>query len=257
MAHPYFAGTTKPRIFAHRGYVSSEHAQRGVAENTLAAFQAAIDAGADYLETDCHVSSDGEVVLIHDPDLTRVAGDPREVSSVSKRELRSIMADRGGLLTLGEFLEEFPTARVNLDVKVKPAGMLAARLLAPHAERVLLAAFSDRCRRRTLEAIADLGGVRPATSAGRSQVIRILTALASRSRKALDLAFSGIDAIQVPERQGRISVLSSRLITAAHNRGIEVHVWTVNDPTRMRTLVDVGVDGVITDRTDLAVLELS
>ena len=74
-------------------------------------------------------------------------------------------------------------------------------------------------------------------------------------RVAIARAFAGLDALQIPERQGPIRVLSPRIIAAAHRHGVEVHVWTVNDPVRMRELVNLGVDGIITDRTDLAIAE--
>lgn len=254
--HPYLAGSAEPRILAHRGFVPEALAAQGVAENTLSAFRAAVEAGASHLETDCHLTADGEAVLIHDPELTRIADDPSAVSSVTRRELAAIMRDRGGLITLGELLEEFPEERINLDIKVAEASAQVARLVAPHTERVLLAAFNDACRRRTLAAVAATGAALPATSAGQGQMIRILIALAARSRRGLDRAFAGIDALQIPERQGPLRVLSPRLIDEAHRRGVEVHVWTVNEPERMRALVDAGVDGIVTDRTDLAMAAL-
>lgn len=252
MAHPYLTGARVPRVLAHRGFVPAELAARGVAENTRAAFQAAVEAGAEYLETDCHVTADGAVVLFHDPTLARVADDPRSVASLSHAELADIMWDRGGLLTLEEMLEEFPRARINIDIKAEAAADPAGRILAPHAERVLIAGFDDAFRRRALWAAATKGA-RPATGPGRGSLIRILLALASRSKRAATSALSGFDALQIPERHGRIRVLSPRLIDEAHRSGVEVHVWTVNDPERMRELVALGVDGIITDRADLAV----
>ena len=252
MPHPYLAATARPRVLAHRGLVAPGLAAQRVVENTRAAFDAAVAAGAVYLESDCRVTSDGEVVLFHDADLLRVLGDPRPVAQVSTGELAALLRHRGGLLTLAEALERFPQSHLNIDVKAAEAAEPAGRLLAPHAERVLATSFSDRIRAAALQAAERAGGTRPATSAGRGALIRILAALATRSRRATSRALSGLDALQIPERQGRVPVLSPRLIDAAHDAGVEVHVWTVNDPARMDRLLALGVDGIITDRADLA-----
>lgn len=269
--HPYLADPARPRILAHRGFVPPDATARAgaapaaagsasFAENTHAAFLAAQHAGARYLESDGHLTRDGRVVLAHDSDLSRVAGDPRRIADVTHRELAAIMADRGGLLTLSEALEAFPEACFNLDVKAAGVAEPMGRAVAHHAHRVLLTSFSDRWRRTALRAAARVPGTeRPATSPGRGALVRILAAVAlgggTGSRPILARAFAGLDALQVPERQGAIRVLTPRLLAAAHRHGVEVHVWTVNDPARMRALVDLGVDGIVTDRTDLAVAE--
>ncbi len=86
--------------------------------------------------------------------------------------------------------------------------------------------------------------------------MRVLLASVTGSRRAVRRALAGLDALQIPERQGRIRVLTPRLVAAAHANGVEVHVWTVNDADRMRELTAMGVDGVVTDRTDLALATL-
>lgn len=245
-----------PRIFGHRGFVSEAQAAAGVVENSREAVASAIDAGATYVETDCQLTRDGRVVLFHDPTLSRTLGDTRRTETVSFAELAALMADRGGLLTLEDALEEFPDARFNVDVKseavAEPAGAIIGAL---GPDRVLIGSFSDDLRLRSLDAAAAAGG-RPATGAGQRAIVRILAAVAVRSPGKIDREFAGIDALQVPERQGPVRVLSDRLLLEAHSRGVEVHVWTVNDPDRMRELAARGVDGIITDRTDLAVRAL-
>ncbi|WP_051137902.1 glycerophosphodiester phosphodiesterase family protein [Leucobacter chironomi] len=267
--HPYLAAipgreaSRPPRVLAHRGLVAAaaavvDAAAAGAApaaENTRAAFAAAETAGALYLESDCRVTADGEVVLFHDAELRRVTGDPRRVAELSLRELSDIMAGRGGLLTLEQALDEFPHARFNIDVKAAEAADPAGRIVAPHAHRVLLTSFSDDYRLRALRSAGAAGGL-PATSPGQRGIAGLLAAVASRSRRLEGRALAGLDALQIPERQGPIRVLGPRLLDAAHRAGVEVHVWTVNDPQRMLQLVSGGVDGVVTDRADLALAAL-
>lgn len=256
--HPYLSAAVPgqrrglpPRVLAHRGLVAPRAAAAGVAENTRAAFGAAVDAGAVYLESDCRLTADGEVVLFHDAELRRVTGDPRQVSQLTLRELSALMSERGGLLTLEQALDEFPRARFNVDVKAAEAADPAGRIVAPHAHRVLITSFSDAHRLRALRSAA-AAGARPATSPGQRGIATLLAAVASRSRRAEARALDGLDALQIPERQGPIRVLGPRLIDAAHRASVEVHVWTVNDPAHMTALVARGVDGIVTDRADLA-----
>lgn len=248
--HPYLAGEA-PRVFAHRGLVTAELAARGVAENTMASFEAAARAGSTYLESDCHLTRDGVVVLFHDEDLRRVTGDPRRVSEVTFAELEALMADRGGLTTLGELLAGFSGARFNIDVKARAAAEAAGALIGPYGDRVLLTSFDDQTRLLALAA-AESAGVRPATSPGRSGILRAMLAVTSGSRVMQRRVLRGLDALQVPERHRGVKVLSGRMIEAAHDAGVEVHVWTVNDVADMRRLIDLGADGIITDRADLA-----
>lgn len=255
--HPWFAGVRTPRVLAHRGLVTPEDAALGVAENSFAAVAAAQSTGADYVESDCHLTADGVVVLFHDDDLTRVTGDPRPVASVASRELEALMSERGGLLTLEQALDAFPTVRFNLDVKAAGAAEAVGRLVAPHGHRVLLTSFSDERRLAALTAAEAAGrGIRPATSAGSTTITRLLAALALRSGRRAARALEGVDALQVPERQRRLRIVSPRLIDAAHAQGVEVHVWTVNDPDDMTRLIGLGVDGVVTDRADVALRTL-
>lgn len=257
MVHPYLSDAPRPRVFAHRGLVSTEAATRGIVENSRAAIAAAVEAGAVFVESDCHLTADGAVVLAHDADLGRVLGDPRAVSDITAAELATLMRDRGGLITLDEALEAFPRTRFNIDVKAEAAAEPAGRLVAAHADRVLLTSFSDQFRFRALEAAGAHRGAQPATSPGRGRLIRILLSVAARSRRRIERSLQGFDALQIPERSGAVRVLTPRLIDAAHRHGVEVHVWTVNDPERMRELVRMGVDGIITDRCDAALAALA
>lgn len=249
MTHPWFAASATPRVLAHRGFVPPD--AEGIIENTAAAFAAAHAAGVVYVESDCHLTADGEVVLFHDEDLARVTGDPRLVSTVTFAELERIMGTRGGVMTLPQALDAFPTLRFNLDVKVETVAEAMGRAVARHADRVLLSSFDDD-RRRAAVAAARAAGGEPATSAGTGTMLRMLAATTARSGRLVRRTLAGIDALQVPERYGRLRVVTPRLIAAAHRAGVEVHVWTVNDADRMRRLLDMGVDGIITDRADVA-----
>ncbi|HWM15617.1 MAG TPA: glycerophosphodiester phosphodiesterase family protein, partial [Microbacterium sp.] len=95
-------------------------------------------------------------------------------------------------------------------------------------------------------------GIRPATSAGTATLARLIGALTARSSRLVRRALAGVDALQVPERRGALRIVTPRLVEAAHRQDVEVHVWTVNDPADMRRLVAMGVDGIVTDRADIA-----
>lgn len=251
--HPWFEGVDAPRVLAHRGLVTAEDAAHGVAENSFAAVASAHAVGAVYVESDCHLTADGVVVLFHDDDLSRVTGDPRPVSTVSSKELDSLMSERGGLLTLEQALDAFPTVRFNLDVKAPGAADPVGRAVSEHGHRVLLTSFSDKRRRAALDAAAQAGrGIRPATSAGSATIARLVSALALRSPRLVRRALAGVDALQVPEHQARVRIVTPRLIRAAHEQGVEVHVWTVNEPADMLRLIALGVDGIVTDRAEEA-----
>ncbi len=255
MSHPYFADAPYPRVLAHRGLTLDDT----IAENSYASVAAAQQAGAVFIESDCHLTRDGDVVLFHDADLRRVTGDPRRIVEVDRAELTALMSDRGGLITLRAALQDFPTARFNLDVKAAGAADAVGALVAGHGERVLLTSFADARRRAALASAArhaPADAVPPATSAGRETIGRVLWGLVARSPRLVASALDGIHALQVPERQGPVRVVTPRLVEAAHRHGVEVHVWTVNEPADMRRLVALGVDGIVTDRADLALATL-
>jgi glycerophosphoryl diester phosphodiesterase len=256
VTHPYFTKARHPRVLAHRGLITAEGEDSGVWENTAAAFAAAHAAGVDYIETDCQVTADGDVVLFHDSTLERLVGDPRAVRDIRTRELREILSGHGGLLTVAEALDSFPDVRFNIDVKTPAAVDPLGPMLVEHTHRVLVTSFSDANRRAAVASALRAGApLRPATSGG-SRTIAALRAL-SALRLSPARVLREIDALQIPERHGALTVLTPSLLRAAHRRGVEVHVWTVNDPADMRRLVATGVDGIVSDRADLALRTLS
>ena len=248
MTHPWFEGTAAPRALAHRGFVPPD--SEGVIENSFAAVAAAHAAGAQYVESDCHLTGDGRVVLFHDDTLQRVTGDPRPIAEVAFAELERLMLDRGGIVELGQALEAFPTLRFNLDVKAPGAAEPTGRAVARHSDRVLLTSFSDARREAALASCRAVGG-HAATSAGTATIARALAALAIGSTALVRRVLTGIDALQGPTRHRRVPIVTPRLVRVAHRLGVEVHVWTINDPAEMRRLLDLGVDGIVTDRIDL------
>ncbi|MDN3444020.1 glycerophosphodiester phosphodiesterase family protein [Microbacterium sp. APC 3901] len=251
MTHPYFAKARHPRVLAHRGLITTAGGDSGVWENSAAAFAAAHAAGAEYIETDCQVTADGDVVLFHDSTLERLVGDPRPIRTVRTRELALIFADHGGLLTVGDALSTFPSTRFNIDVKTAEAADPLGPILVDHTHRVLITSFSDANRRATVASALRAGAdLRPATSGG-SRTIAALRAVSALHLSPARL-LRDIDALQIPERHGALRVLTPSLLRAAHRRDVEVHVWTVNDPDSMRRLVGAGVDGLVTDCADLA-----
>lgn len=251
MTHPFFERARHPRVLAHRGLVTAEGEDSGVWENSAAAFAAAHACGAEYIETDCRVTADGDVVLFHDETLERLCGDERPLTQVTTSELSALFEDHGGLLTVADALASFPDTRFNIDVKTDAAAVPLGRVVAPHAHRVLVTSFSDARRRVAVAAAVDAGAdIRPATSGGSRTIAQMVARSALRLSPARLLR--ELDALQIPERQRGIRVLTPALLRAAHRHGVEVHVWTVNDPADMVRLVAAGVDGVVSDRADLA-----
>ncbi|MDF2506412.1 MAG: glycerophosphodiester phosphodiesterase [Microbacterium sp.] len=256
MTHPYFTKARHPRVLAHRGLITAEGEDSGVWENSAAAFGAAHAAEIEYIETDCQVTADGDVVLFHDSALERLVGDARAVHDVPTRELREIFSAHGGLLTVAEALDSFPDIRFNIDVKTPAAVDPLGPILVEHTHRVLVTSFSDANRRAAVASVLKAGAaLRPATSGG-SRTIAALRALSALHLSPARLLHE-IDALQIPERHRALTVLTPALVRAAHLRGVEVHIWTVNDPADMRRLVAAGVDGLVSDRADLALRTLS
>lgn len=238
----------RPRILAHRGLATE------APENTLAAFRAAVAVGATHVESDVRVSADGVAMLVHDATLERVSQDATRIDATSAQALQALDLGSGhGIPTLAAALAALPDVRWNLDLKVPAAVEPATRAIleADAVGRVLVTSFDDATRAR---AVAALPGV--ATSASRGLMAKALVAVRLRRRSALRRLLDGIAAVQVPERLGRIRIVDVASIDAFHAAGVEVHVWTVNEAFDMRRLVSLGVDGIVTDRADVAVATL-
>ena len=231
-------------MFAHRGLAVE------APENTLLAFARAVAVGATYVETDVHASLDGASVIAHDSDLTRVAGRDVKVGQLTLSELRRIDLGHGqGFCSLAEALDAFPETRFNIDLKSAEAvaPTVAAIQAAGATNRVLVTSFSDRRRR---QAVAALPAV--ATSASARSFVTALVAGKLRALPLVRRALRGVVAVQVPERALGLRVTTERMLRQLHSLEVEMHVWTINDPARMTQLLELGVDGIVTDRADLA-----
>jgi glycerophosphoryl diester phosphodiesterase len=240
---PYFDHAV-PLPIAHRGGALYEP-NLGL-ENTRHAFANAIDLGYRYLETDVHASRDGVVYAFHDATLDRVTDRSGRIAELAAADVeRARIAGREPIPTMAELFEAFPAARFNIDVKEANAVEPTAHLVESTKthDRVCLASFSvDRIRR-----LRRLLGPRVATSMGTAEVARLRSPVGFLRRLA---ARGGAACVQVPHRIGRLTVTTRSFVAEAHRFGLQVHVWTVNDAQNMIELLDIGVDGIITDRID-------
>jgi glycerophosphoryl diester phosphodiesterase len=239
----------RPLVFAHRGGCTLGP------ENTIAAFDRGLAAGADGLELDVHLCRDKVVVVHHDRLLYRTTRAVGAIASRTASELAALDATtwfgvsetRCGIPTLREVLERYPRVRIIIELKQASADL--ARTVvddvrrAGAIERVCLGSFSVRALRAARACEPDI-----ATSAGHFEVRMALY----RSWLRVSPGHVPYQTFQVPETSGGTRVVSPRFIEFAHQAGIAVQVWTVDDPEDMRRLLDWGVDAIISDRPDVA-----
>ncbi|MGW5863590.1 glycerophosphodiester phosphodiesterase [Streptomyces sp. NPDC055239] len=236
--HPYL-DHPGPLPFAHRGGAAD-----GL-ENTAAAFRRAVDLGYRYVETDVHATSDGRLVAFHDATLDRVTDTAGRIADLPWNDVRHArVAGSEPVPLFEELLETFPDVRWNVDVKAEPALLPLLELLrrTDAWDRVCVGSFSEARVARAQR----LGGPRLATSFG----TRGVAALRLRSYGVPAAVRRSAVCAQVPETHAGIRVVDRRFVSAAHARGLQVHVWTVNDAARMAALLDLGVDGIITDHIE-------
>ena len=232
--------------FAHRG--GAFHPGIEGLENTMAAFQHAVDLGYGYLETDVHVTRDGVLLAFHDAVLDRVTGHVGAIAELSAAEVaEALIGGREQVPVLSSLFDSFPDARFNLDIKAAAAVAPLAELVTSRGaqDRVCVGSFSQRWIRQFRTLVGD----RVATAAGPLDVAVFRLVPADGLVDALTRGRAA--ALQVPHRRRGFTVVTPALVARAHARGKHVHVWTVDDPTEMRELLDLGVDGLMTDRTDL------
>lgn len=243
-AFKYFDAPT-PLALAHRGGALLS-ANDGI-ENSMTAFRNAVDLGYRYLETDVHVSADGVVYAFHDDNLVRLTGNPaliRDLPSSAIDEAR--LGGREPIPLMSDLLEAFPDARFNIDIKADGAVDPTLDLIESRGavDRVCFASFSHA---RLLRIRARLPHA--ASSFSPREVARLKLA-ASPLGQGYGVRRGGVCA-QVPHRQGRVTVVTRRFVQRAHALGVQVHVWTIDDADEMNHLLDLGVDGLVSDRLDV------
>jgi glycerophosphoryl diester phosphodiesterase len=243
LAHRYpYLDAPLPIPFAHRGGAAAGD------ENSMDAFARAVDGGYRYLETDVHATADRVAVVFHDDSLHRMFGRPGKIEDLRWNDVRALRS--GGAVvvpTLADAIEAWPQCRWNVDMKadsaVDPTIEVVWKLGA--RDRVLLASFSDR----RIRWVRQVCGPRQATSMAQREVARLR--LGSLYGRGLVGFVPGVAAVQVPIRYAGIRVIDERFVRHAHRLGLHVHVWTVDEPDEINALIDLGVDGIMTDRLDV------
>jgi glycerophosphoryl diester phosphodiesterase len=233
------AWTQRPvLVIAHRG------ASHDAPENTLAAFRRAADERADLVELDVQETSDGVVVVAHDSDLMKVGNSPLKIWEATAEALRQV--DIGSYRSAEFSDERVPTleealeacrgkARVNIELKEYGHGQ---RLAERVVEIVEAAGMQDQIVTMSLsrDLVEAMKKLRPEWTSG------LLTAKAIGNLSGLPVDFLAVES----------GMATRRFIRLAHAAGKPVYVWTVNDPQRMIRMIGLGVDGLITDRPEVA-----
>jgi glycerophosphoryl diester phosphodiesterase len=229
-----------PIAMAHRG--GALHPDNLGYENSMHAFEHAVKLGYRYLETDLHATSDGVVIAFHDHRLDRVTDRTGVIARLPWSEVRKARINgHEPIPLLSDVLEHFPDVKLNLDIKADNGVAPTADVLraAGAIDRVCVSSFSQARVNRIRREL----GPRLATGLGQQEIARLrFTPFPVNTAGAC---------LQIPLVYGRLRVLTPGLLKWAHALGKQVHVWTVDDPAAMHRLLDQGVDGIITDRTDL------
>lgn len=257
----FFSGK-KPRIFGHRGAAGE------APENTLVSFQRAFEQGAQFVELDVRGAEDGEAVIIHDATLKRTTNGRDRVSRCSLKELKTLDAGYwftkdGGrsypyrgkeieIPTLGELFGALPQVRAIIEIKqLRPPivnKVIESVRQAHKEEEVLLATESDEIMQE-IRAELRSSGLSIVTGFSYGEVADFMSWLA-RGRKA-PYSPPG-QAFQIPCEYAGMTLVSEQTLKASHELGVEMFVWTVNEPGEMRRLLALGADGIITDFPALA-----
>lgn len=243
-------------VFAHRGGGGL------IPENTLEAFVYSAKMGVDVLELDIRSTADGVLVVMHDGDVARTTNGSGRVTDLTLGALKKLDAgylftpDNGQnypfrgkgvtIPTLSEIFDALPLMTFNIEPKQQEppiTGPLCALIRERKmADKVIVGSFNqtnlDNFRRECPEV---------ATSAGPSEVSEFL----ALSKTGIGNSYSPpMQALQVPEKIGALQIVSKQFVDAAHERNLKVHVWTINNTADMQRLVELGVDGIMTDYPD-------
>lgn len=233
----------RPIALSHRGFAPDG------GENTMPAFERAVALGFRYLEIDVRASSDGVVMVFHDEVLDRVTDAVGPIAERRARELGALpVGGHGSIPTLEDVLARWPELRLNIDVKsddcVRPFADLINRLDAH--DRVLVASFSDRRRHAVLRLLDH-----PTASSAGIAATAALKLLAPLGLVTPVARIAGVQALQVPETHRGVRVVTAGFIRRCRAAGVQVHVWTINERAEMDRLLDLGVDGLVSDAADV------
>ncbi|MCA9503763.1 MAG: glycerophosphodiester phosphodiesterase [Spirochaetaceae bacterium] len=253
MAHPFF-DVERPVVIGHRGAA-------GVCpENTLLSFATALEAGAQILESDVHVTRDGVPILLHDPDVDRVSDGCGCAGELAFETLRRLDAGhrfedpdgatpfRGRGLhipSLEEAFAAFPDARFNLEIKCADAAAIERTLdlIAgfDRSDRTLVTAGEDDVMGLLRRALAQ-HAARPAVGACLGEIVATIASALGQGPMPDDVM-----ALQIPPVFAGRPLVTPALVEHAHREGVEVHVWTIDDLDEIEALLAIGVDGIVTD----------
>jgi glycerophosphoryl diester phosphodiesterase len=236
--HP-FLDHPRPTAFAHRG--GSLEAD----ENTWPAFEHAVALGYTHVELDVHLTRDGVVVVHHDDTAERVFSDPRAIAEMTWDEVQTLRARGGGTVPrLDELLASFPRLHVNIELKTDTGSEALAEVIrrADALPRICVGSFEPARTQR----MRQLLGEGLCWSPAHKGVAALFAA-----GWGLPFAVPDFPVVQVPLFWKGVPVVTRRFVKAAHQRGILVQVWTVDDGAEMKRLIDLGVDGIMTDRPTL------
>jgi glycerophosphoryl diester phosphodiesterase len=248
--HPYFDGPY-PRAYAHRGWHIDD---LDGCENTLAAFHRAVAEGFGYLELDVHASADGVAVVHHDATLDRTTDGSGPISAHPAAALSGVrVRGREPVPLLEQVLTELPDTRITIELKsgraVEPVLEVLERTDSWH--RVCVGSYHDGWLRRAREQ----AGSRLCTSMAQGAAVGLRTRAwldgLPGPLQRLPAPPSPGDLAQLPRHIGPLTVVDAALLRAAHGSGREVHVWTVDTAAHMTALLDLGADGLLSDRPDV------
>ncbi len=256
-SHPYYQGIERPLVIAHQG---GDGLWPG---NTMYAFEHANELGVDVLEMDIHITKDGQLVIMHDETVDRTTDGTGEIESMTLSELQQLDAaydwsvDEGETFpyrgrgitvpTLEEVFQAFPGKRMTIEIKKTNASMAKpfCELIRKHKmqDKVLVASFHDERMKEFRDTCSEV-----ATSSARRETTEFVLFTKGFMGRLFSPKFL---ALQVPEESNGITIMTEAFVRAAHERGLAVEPWTINDPEQMRQYIEWGVDGIITDRPDL------
>jgi glycerophosphoryl diester phosphodiesterase len=246
----------RPLVMAHRGGAGLWP------ENTMHSFERAVDLGVDVLETEIQGTADNILVLMHDSTVDRTTNGSGPISSFTLEELKTLDAGynwstdggqtfpfRGSGITvptLEELCTALPTVRINIDIKQEKPSLVASLCKTIRTfdmvDKVMVASFSSKVLKAFRRGCPEV-----TTSAGTGEVALFFL---------MNLVFlggfyrSGFQAFQIPEHSSGLRVLTKRFVKTAHDLNLAVHVWTINETMDMQRLLELGVDGIITDYPD-------